>query len=409
LSIREPTGDLRISAVTRAVADATDAQVVKIVAKIDAIAIRGAADALIEPLRQRLRLLRPPRPLRFTRLMYDPLSPLIVPASRWLPGRCGLPRTMLPPMAEHVRLAMGPEGQAIDAEIAGHTSADRDIIMRLGRSLWPTAAAILAKPEMPDRWAASGLGEEMYRPLADTVAALLAQAVPLDALCAETANGLLLPSPERVGILLSQTTTQRADLPMLIVLLLTRLPGALGSIQRLSGPLAKVAAAALDQAIDRILIQLTEDEGTEVLVAAGTLADAGATASRIATFLEQLGAGVRKPQRHDQLRALRRHLDETCRARFTLGLHEELLAPLQDLGAFPESSAINQVEAAARGLRALELEARAVGSGATYDFLLRKAAGTIRDRAVRDGLTRVDQIRLVEILSGPDEAQDMIT
>ena len=54
------------------------------------------------------------------------------------------------------------------------------------------------------------------------------------------------------------------------------------------------------------------------------------------------------------------------------------------------------------------MEARVVGSGATYDLLLRKAAETVKDSAMRDRLTHVDQIRLVELLAGPDAVLELL-
>jgi hypothetical protein len=196
---------------------------------------------------------------------------------------------------------------------------------------------------------------------------------------------------------------------MLIALLLARAPASITSILTLrSGRMAKTIEAALDQAADRILLQLAQDEGTEVLIASGTLEGAGGVAARIAILLEQLGLGSRKAQRREQLQALRRRLDDSCKARFTLGLQEELLAPLQTLSSSPDPGAIRDLETVARGLRTLGLEARAVGSGATYDLLLRNAAETVKDSTMRDRLTLVDQIRLVEVLAGPDAALDLL-
>ena len=195
---------------------------------------------------------------------------------------------------------------------------------------------------------------------------------------------------------------------MLIALLLARAPASVASILTLrTGGMAKTIEAALDQAADRILLQLAQDDGTEVLIASGTLEGAGAMAARIAILLEQLG-GSRKPQRREQLQGLRRRLDDSCKARFTLGLQEELLTPLETLCASPDASVIRDLETAARGLRTLGLEARAVGSGATYDLLLRKAAETVKDTAMRDRLTNMDQIRLVEVLAGPDAALELL-
>ncbi len=99
-----------IRAVTREVAGADDARVMRIVATVDAMSARGPADELIVPVRHRLAALRPPRPLRFARLLFYPLDPLIVcpgvlaarpardpadragAAGRLRPGRDGDPR-----------------------------------------------------------------------------------------------------------------------------------------------------------------------------------------------------------------------------------------------------------------------------------------------------------------------------
>jgi len=407
--VQPPLAAPKIRALTLDIVSAPDTQIKRIVAKVDAMTVRGPADTLIEPLRPRLRVLRPPRPLRFVRLMFNPLDPLIVSASRWLPGRHAIPRTALVPMALMVREEMGGDALAIEAEAAGRTTADTALMERLGRSLWPVAARILGEQKIPDTWEKSGLGDVVYRPLADTVAALLGQAVPLDVLCAETANVRLPPSQDGIGVLLGHiAATRPEDLPMLIALLLARAPASVASILTLrTGAMAKTIEAALDQAADRILLQLAQDEGTEALIASGTLEGAGAMAARIAILLEQLG-GSRKPQRREQLQGLRRRLDDSCKARFTLGLQEELLTPLQTLCSSPDACAIRDLETAARGLRTLGLEARAVGSGATYDLLLRRAAETVKDTAMRDRLTNMDQIRLVEVLAGPDAALELL-
>src|ERR1700761_5808561 len=148
-----------IRALAQNIANAPDNQIKRIVAKVDELVTRGSADALIEPLRQRLRLLRPPRPLRFVRLMFNPLDPLVVPPSRWLPGRHAIPRTALLPMALMVSREMGADAHALEAEAAGRTTADTALMARLGRSLWPTAARILEESQLPDTWAKSGLGD----------------------------------------------------------------------------------------------------------------------------------------------------------------------------------------------------------------------------------------------------------
>lgn len=69
---------------------------------------------------------------------------------------------------------------------------------------------------------------------------------------------------------------------------------------------------------------------------------------------------------------------------------------------------MERLEEAARGLRALETEARGVGGGETYDKLLRQAAEIVRQTPGADVIGRADRVRLVEILAGPEAALAML-
>jgi hypothetical protein len=405
------SGAPAIKVLTREIADADEPRIKRIVAMVDAMVSRGPVDQIIVPLRPRLATLRPPHPLRFTRLMFHPLGRLIVPPTRWRPGQQAIPRTALIPMAEHVRLAMGAEAAAIESEIAGRTTADAEMIARLGRSLWPAAARILAEPPIPESWGATELGEVAYRPLAGIIATLLAEAPALDTLCAETATGLLPPGAGAVMALLIRVAKMNlAALPIKIMLLLDRLPQVASLLPRArEGQEAATIQAAMEVAIDLLLGQFDQPAGVaEARISAGTLADAGAAVSRIATLLVHLETPNIKPRRRDRLRAVRQRLDAACKARFVSALQDDLLAPLQhrDVRLFPAD--IAALEATARGLRVLETEARAVGSGTTYDLVLRKAVEAIKDNTMQDRLTLVDQVRLVEILCGSDAALAML-
>jgi len=94
--------------------------------------------------------------------------------------------------------------------------------------------------------------------------------------------------------------------------------------------------------------------------------------------------------------------------RFTTGLRDELLTPLEQLGVSPGEAEILALEATARGLRVLATEGRAVGSGPAYDQLLDRAAEVLKGPSMRDKLALTDRLRLVEILSGPDVALTML-
>jgi hypothetical protein len=308
-------------------------------------------------------------------------------------------------------LAMGADATAIEAEIAGRTTADTELISRLGRSLWPAAGKLLADAAVPQTWGATELGPAAYRPLANLTAALLAEAATLDTLCAETATGLLPPTSATVTALLNRVAKRdQAALPVMITLLLDRLPLVVSLLPRAhEGHEAASLQAAMDTATDLLLGQLDQPSGgAEARIGAGTLAEAAITASRITTLLAQLETPNTKPLRRDRLHAVRRRLDAGCRARFVSALHDDLLAPLRHPDSRLTPDEVTALEAAARGLRVLEAEFRLVGSGSTYDLLLGKTVQAIKDDAMRDRLAWVDQLRLVEILGGADAALAML-
>jgi hypothetical protein len=200
--------------------------------------------------------------------------------------------------------------------------------------------------------------------------------------------------------------TNEAALPMMIAMLLDRLPVAAELLPAAhTGPEAASVQAAMDGAADLLLRHLDQGDGTDTRVARGVLADAGVTVGRIATLLRQLSPIMVKPRHRERLHAVRQRLEADCRARFASGLQDELLAPLQHLGIAVDIPAL---EAAARGLRVLATQGRVVGCGSTYDLLLGKAAEAIKDNAMRDRLSQVDQLRLVEILTSSDAALAML-
>jgi hypothetical protein len=398
------TRDMR--AVSRDVAAADNARVMRIVATVDALSARGAADELIVPLRRRLAVMRPPRPLRFVRLMFHPLDPLIVPAGRWRPDQHTIPRTALAPLADCVRNAMAAELRAIEAAINGRTTADIDLIAVQGRLLWPSAGMALMAAAPPASWGETGLSEAIFATLARRTGALLSQMAAFERLCAETVQGLLPPGAAALhAILRGIAGTDESALPMMVTLLLTRLPEAAALLMTgQSGPQGAALKAAADETVDKLLEQLAGKEGAAAQVAATSLEEAGATVRRIATLLRQLEDGSVMPARRAHLKTVRQTLDAGCRTRFAAGLRDEVLAPLLAEG----SPDMRILESAARDLRALETEARAVGGGSAYDLMLRQAADAVKALPAEAGPDRADRIRLVEILAGSDAALAML-
>ena len=398
-----------IREVKREIAEASDPQILRIVAAVEARANRGQADELISPFRDRLTTLQPPRRLRFSRLMFHPLNALIVPATRWRPGKPLIPRSVVLAIADHVRLAMGPTGAAIEAELEGRTTADTELIARLGHVLWPMAAKILAAGPPPDGWQQTGLTEAQFHGLARAVAALLSQVAALEALFSETADGLMAPRQETIhAIMRGVSAVSEPALPMIVSLLLLRLPEAATVLdQPYPGVKPPAMNAALDQAAD-LLIEQLEVDGPEFRIAAGTMLAAGAATRQMAVLLTHLETSNKKPTRKTQVLQIRARLDAACKARFTNTLEQDLLTPLRDRASMARPTPAPALEATARGLRVLETEARVVGSGRSYDALLAEAAETVRSTSVGEWMGLVEQARLVEILEGADAARAML-
>jgi signal transduction histidine kinase len=303
---------------------------------------------------------------------------------------------------------MGAAAVAIGAGIAGRSTADVDVISGFGGTLWPRVAAILADAAVPDGWGETGLGIANYRTLADAVAALLAEAVTLDGLRLDAAFGLVPAKPDAIAAMLGRVgQASRAALAMIIAILLDRLPEAADLlVAARCGLQDSVIRDATDKAAELLLRRLEQQDGIEARIAAGSLADAGLAAARIGRLLKHLGLANADDRRRERLGTARRHLAAACNARFVAGLQEELLAPLSRIGvASTETAAL---EAAARGLRVLETESRAMGNGSTYDLLLSKATEAISADSMRDRLSQMEQLRLVEILAGSDAALAML-
>ncbi len=112
-----------LSALHNSLAQAQDSQITKLVAMVDAMQDRGVIDDLVAPFRTRLAQMRPARPLRFIRLLFTPLDPLIVPAPRWRPESPSIPRTALSAMAEAARATMGDQVAPIDRMIEGRSTS----------------------------------------------------------------------------------------------------------------------------------------------------------------------------------------------------------------------------------------------------------------------------------------------
>ena len=402
-----------LRALRRDLVEVNDSQLLQVVALIDRMADRGDADALIAPLRARFRRVQPPRPLRFTRLLFLTLDPVLIPPPRYRTGMPAVPRNAVVPLASMVHAALGGRVGDIEAMIAGRVATDSETVQAAGALLWPAAAEILYRSGPTAGWSAAGLPVALYPPLSHAIAAVLVQATALYDLTCDVAAGLPVDPNCLEGFLTRAAPTGPGGWSLVLAVLLARLPAAGMVLHEATQWAARRGDPALIAAIEQVLeteLALLEAYGATMaeLLDATDLTASSMEVRRIVDLLDAFAGASAPTARRARATAIRRTLDASCRSRFADALTEDLLAPLQAMTARPDPDAPPRLEAAARHLRALETVARRLGSAATYDALLRQTAVAVRGIAADAGLQLADTVRLVEILAGPDSALPLL-
>ncbi len=362
---------------------ARDEEITQVVAMIDTLSPRGAADALIAPLRPRLALLRPSRPLGFCRLLFTPFNPVIVPLRGWRPQHKSVPRSVLMPIAATVARELGPNARLIDAEtekpVSSGTTAEANACARL----WPAAAAVLQSAPAPEDWDKTELPLAVYAPLARRLGAVLQQEPVLATLDRIAATGDL----RTIEVMLKQVGADAV--PLISAVALARTPAIAALLVKANDGMAKLVLEILSG---------PSGPGTQITLA--PLGEVGLRLGEQVASLRAMEANITSAEFRRQLHEVRQHLDEVSLARFTSALETEFLIQLRALGLSRNTEDITGIETAARALRALELEARVLGGGDVYDRLLRQGVEAILACGRNRGINKIETIRLVEILAG---------
>jgi hypothetical protein len=402
-----------VRALRRDLSEADDQKIKRVIAMVDELADPRVNQAILDSLRIRLASLNLVRPLRFSRLLFMPLDPLIVPPQEWRPGEPTVPRTALALLAKVVRAGLGSEAVFIDKTIAGQTTHATQAVMFAGEALWPRAADILTEAAAPDDWPESDLPLRVYAPLTRAISAVLRRGPQLRSLFRNGDVGVLETSEQSVNDILRGITTESEEgCAMIVQLVLLQSPHAapllrslVSSGQDKSG--RKMVREAIDRGTEQMLTDLESESGLAEDIGRIALANAGAQVRRIATFLQEIehdaGSAIDRPR----LYAIRQKLDHVCRERFSAGLNTGLLAPLSVASGPVDGTGHMQMETCSRELRVLESEARKVGGAAEYDRLLNQAVEAVLEAAAVGTLTSVRKLRLIEILSGPEAAAEL--
>ncbi len=372
---------------------ASPQQITQIVATIDAMAKRGAADALVAPLRHRLPALGITRPLDLRRLGFEPLDALIVDGAAWRRGTALVPRTCLAPLFNLMREGCADLEQAeLLLDRIPQDIAARNLLASL---LWRHGAAALQNAVQPPDWREStGLSNIDFTAICSIVACMLSQADRLRALDRHAAPS---QTAEQLCEILEATMDHGA---LAWQAMLIRLCGdrhfaspAARIAQKLAGESA--SRPELAQALDPAFAcarDLWESE-INALHLSGRLSP-----NKLADMAEiVLNLASDAGPRSERKRAadhLRREANRICTQSVARILDEELLPALQP--SEPQAGQKSGAEQAARAARSFCLIGQGLGAGEKYDAQMRPLIDRLADPA--SDLPPIDRARLLEIL-----------
>lgn len=387
---------------------ADDARITEIVTMLDALPERGAADALLCPLRDRLQQVWPPRSLNFGRLLFTPASFLVVSGAQWRRHSVTIPRTALRCLASQVRNVLD-DAADIDGEIAGATTADRTGLLRGGAKLWPRAAEILASSNMPGDWAAqTNLTDSDYIAIARPLAVLLREGLAIETWMNEVAAGALLPRAQlrdclaRAACLADTARAPAQHLGMLIGVLLARMPSP-EDVLMAAGDLAQISQDKSIRTASDLAIDVALSCGLASLVEQSDIGLAAIELRRLQALLDTLDhpGPAARPARKQELAGLRRNLDAACRRRFDRKIQAVVNAAQSNVETQPTDNAIAMLEGTMRDLRDFEAVARCFGHSGGYDGAIAAATQKLASLP-HTPQSRCNVARLIEILDGPE-------
>jgi len=404
----DPATKPQLRSMQRQLAEANDPQLMRVVAMVDAMQDRGEADQLIAPLRARLSVLRPRRPMSLARLLFTPLNPIIVSGPEWRRGMLAIPRTALQPLADLVR--DGAARQCADAErrVTGLSTNHTEEINAIGREIWPQAAKLLRSSSPPETWTeATGLQAADFSIIVNQAAAGLMYGDDILNLIAQAQRGKDPANFEYEHLLDSAMEAGADGLAIVMALLASRLPRAETMLIAAEDIVARQGEPALRQAADRAVDAMLDGMDTKS-VSGSPLGSAVGELRRMVGLLEDIDArSGQRPTRRAKVEKIRQQIDSASRQKFTKSLDIDLLKPAEQLATASDQEVTN-LEAAARGLRNFEQAARRLGGADQYDRQLRSAAEALRPQADETPQTFADRIRLIEILQGSEAAAALL-
>lgn len=422
-----PDGIIRSLAAALTTTD--DRKLVALVPLIEALPARALVEELLETVRPRLWLLRPPRRLSLHRVLAVPLESLLSDPLLCDPGGIRMPRTLLPALFALVEPRLDPALRtSLEDACRGLSSAETQEVQRLGRRLWPAATLALHQAFIDPRATNRALADQGVDPgplndhhamvlaLMKNAEAIAAAMLPQDGRMPDPGNAA---APHR-DLLLQAAAEDMVAWRGIAAGFLLRAPSPDVVVRLVAQARLSLRQPALMQVIEEVVASLSRELGLlpgalppGAALPAASFADRRSEAGvRLSLILSELsGQGSR-------LDSLATEAGQALVRQFAGTLDGAVLAPLQRMQAEGRASTetIGAVEAAARAARRMEVAGRAMGRAGMFGPALATVRGRILELARRapaladpaGAIALPDLVRLMEILAGPDEALAMI-
>ncbi|MCA3432291.1 MAG: hypothetical protein INF62_02565 [Roseomonas sp.] len=393
---QSPADGANVDGLAANLSNASDENILRIMAMIDRLPDRSRLDALLNDIRPRLAQLRPPRPLTMMRLLFLPLSGALVDRAAWRQDPATIPRAALRPIFTLLRDL--PNGPLTEAETAPPQAlfTDLDLVENLGRPVWEAAARLCEKVTPGSRWADAGFTPEDFRSMTRLAAGVWRHAGPIWGVLRQ---GVAPVSADTLRSALSGPAGEGPDVFRVASKTLLLESGNVANFSALTSGMppgvSEIVIQSLEEWIETALPRLAEQDWIE----------ATNRAEEIGKTLEALGLTpyFQIPRRRQQLSSFFWRLEEHCREIIREIIDEEILPALTPNAEPYSDSRFLAVESHARAARRLEILGRHFGNDPAYgenQQRLARAFGAAEKVKSDLGITATDLARLGEILLG---------
>ena len=384
---------------------ASDENLLRIVAMIDRLPDRSKLDGMLAEIRPRLAILRPPRPVTLTRLLFLPLSGALVDPNAWRRDPATIPRNALHLISSFVGEALSAKLQDMNEAIRHAAFSDVAIVEQFGRPLWEGAAVGAERITPGVRWSEAGFDPEDFRAMMRLATGVWTHAGAIwnilrmgetEVSASTLKEALMGPAGEGPEVFAAAFKTLLRNV---------RNPSAFASLTAGGMPpgTSEIIIESLENWINVALPKLPDFESYE----------AAERAEEIGKVMEALGLTpfFQIPRRRRQLSALFWRLEEYCRMLMLEIMDEQILPALTPSASSFSDAAFAELERESRAARRFEILGRHFGNDPSYDEIqqrLIKAFSAARKDIASFPITEIDLLRLGEILLGREKARNLL-